>query len=474
MISGITRCRNEQETVLERTEIERILLAEVVKRGDTSFLVSQRIDPDYFGPYQSVAVDIWKTKDEKGYVPSLKSVKGRYGNIDWNPTEVEVEIREAVDELREIHAHDELNVELMNLKPALKEPDGWKNVLKTLPERMYDILGMLEVTGAKDFAADAQDRYDYVVERGKQREEGAWRVNFAHPGMNDHFGGYEPGFYLYVARTGKGKTWTCLLDLWWSWFNGRLLDRKLSVGLFSLEMDYNKVGLRLDTFESNFSNYDLQRGIMRRDKDISEEEELKAEAEEYAAYISRLEEESRLGERGKFKIWTMNNFANGVTPRMIEALIKEEELDFVVIDQLELIEPNSGVKDERARLNEVARDLKIMSGRLGIPILVPHQMNRETVKAKEVDVANVAGSDGPARHAEFVCYLTRDEESKVMWYTFLKARNVPIDRKFALSWDWNTGTYKEADPDFANLEKYNHVMNDDLDKLTGEGGEWSG
>ncbi len=454
----------------DRKEVERVILSAIISDGDLSPAVSRNIGQEYFGNHSSEAEFIWNRKQESGAVPTPKTIKKVFKGLDLTPPANNAEIEEAAWYLKQFHAKDLLNKQLLELRPKLSSnnPDGWREILMEWPEKFANIQNIMNSTRAKDFAGDALERYKYVQKRGEQREEGSYRVNFAHEVMNEHFGGYEPGFYLYVARTGKGKTWTCLLDLWWTWYAGRLLDKPVNVGLFSLEMDINKVGLRLDTFESKFSNYDLNRGLARKNKEIEDEEILEQQAIEYKNYIERLAAESEEGKRGKFKIWTREMLGGNVTPSRIEALIKEEDLDFVVVDQLELVDANSGTADERAKLNETSLAFKKMSGMLNIPILVPHQMNRETIKTKEVTDANVAGSDGPARHAEFVCYLERDKTTNVMSYNFLKSRNAPIDKKFYLKWDWDTGVYSVCDIDEETMKVHTDTMQEDMDYLVAE------
>lgn len=454
---------------MKRREAERIALAQAVENGTLDVLVKENINPEYFGVYRKDAVKLWNWSNNLGGVlPSIREVEKseEYSIKDWEPyTE---DVPQALFEIREFHAEDEFNRVLMDMRPALKDKEnkGWKQLIKEMPNKLYTIESILENKPAKDFAEHGSERLDYVIERRKQNEKGVWKINFAHNGINDHFGGYEPGFYMYVARTGMGKTWTCLLDLWYSWFKGA------NVGIFSLEMDVNRVGLRLDTFESHFRAYDLSRGIIRRNEEDLSEEDQEREAEEYRQYLLSLKEMSEKGERGKFRIWTESMFQNGVTPKRIEALVRDEGLDFIVVDQLELVNSDTGLTDERARLNEVSREFKRMAERLEIPILVPHQMNRETLKVKDVTAANVAGSDGPARHAEFVCYLTRDENSNILWYDFLKSRNAPTEKKFALQWDWNVGTYKPIDPYLAGLESYEAAKERDRQAEFDESEEW--
>lgn len=455
----------ENQTVQyqDRKEVERVILAQIISNNDLGPATSLNISQQYFTTYRDLADHLWNTHREKGFVPTKKTIKTLFKKFDGTPPENESEVKEAAAYLQDFHCKDKLVEKLMGLKTGMSDnnPDGWKKILDEWPADLARINSIRDSSSAKDYAADAEERYKYVESRKEQRENRNYRVNFAHGSMNDHFGGYEPGFYLYVARTGKGKTWTCLLDLWWTWYHGRTLDKPVNVGLFSLEMDINKVGLRLDTFENHFSNYDLNRGIIRRDKNIDDDAALEKEADSYRNYIETISTESKEGKRGKFKIWTQEMFNGPITPTRIEALIKEEDLDFVVVDQLELVDPDSRTGDERARLNEVSRAFKKMSGRLGIPILVPHQMNRETVKAKEVTDANVAGSDGPARHAEFVCYLTKDETNNAMLYKFLKARNAPTNREFALEWDWDTGVYKEVNDNTLLFEHLNGTLHND-------------
>jgi hypothetical protein len=441
--TGRGHCEKRGRVDLKRSEMERVLLAEAVKRGNLDFLTKQGINPDYFSPHNKTARALWKRTQEIGRVPSRKFVDnlGPKTDIkDWEPESDIVD--ECVVELRELHSRDEVNRVLFGIKETLGEEDGWKKVMREVPQLLAKAGMILETNKVIDYAADASTRLDFVNEMKAMREAGVYTVNYAHHGINDHFGGITPGLHLYVARPGVGKTWTCLLDIWYSWTQGA------NVGIFSLEMDANRVGIRLDSLQAHFLGFDLMKGIMRRDPNLQDPMGLVREQQAYRDHLVGLEKMAESGECGKMKIWTMQNFRNAPpTPRMIEALAREEGLDVVLIDQLELVEADSGNKNKIDKLDEVARDLKLAAERMNIPFLVPHQMNRATIKEKEVSIANLANSDGPARHADTVCYLTRDKDANILMYDFLKSRNGPADDKFALEWDWSNGVYRTMDMD---------------------------
>ena len=99
-----------------RTEIERILLAEVVDRRSLDFLVKEGITPDYFGPYEVVATRFWGESE----IPSRRIVESwdKCAIKDWEPEPEGVPY--AIQEIRDIHAHDNFNVMLLGLKDRLR------------------------------------------------------------------------------------------------------------------------------------------------------------------------------------------------------------------------------------------------------------------------------------------------------------------------------------------------------------------
>jgi len=448
---------------MNRAETERILLVQAISERRLDLLRNENITPEFFDTHKKIALDLWENYDKmKGKTISLVSAENKatdqedkkheiYQTIkDWTPRPDDVE--EAVEELREYHAHDEVNRTLLDIKNMVNSDrkHGWKKIIKAVPTRLAEIENIMVSSKPVDFAVDAEQRLDYIRERARQRESGNWRVQFAHPDMNKFLGGYEPGFYMYVARTGVGKTWSCLLDAWHSWYYA---EEPLNVGIFSLEMNVNRIGLRLDTFGSHFRAFELQKGRIVKDPTIMDPREIEKQANEYRNYLEEIRDDSISGKRGKFRIWTLPSMGGKATPNKIEALVRSEKLDFVVVDQLELVDADEGTMDDKDKLNRTSLAFKKMAENLEIPVLVPHQMNRETLKVKEVTAANVAGSDGPARHAEFVCHLTRDEHSKVMWYSFLKMRDAPSNEQFALQWDYSDGYYSPVGVDNSEYQR---------------------
>ena len=136
-----------------RTEIERILLAEVVDRRSLDFLVKEGITPDYFGPYEMVATRFWGESE----IPSRSIVESWENSAikDWEPDPEGVPY--AIYEIREIHARGKFNMSLFGIKDQLRDEDGWKRVLQNLPAQFLEVQGILKGSSKSKDIIDVND-----------------------------------------------------------------------------------------------------------------------------------------------------------------------------------------------------------------------------------------------------------------------------------------------------------------------------
>lgn len=85
-------------------------------------------------------------------------------------------------------------------------------------------------------------------------------------------------------------------------------------------------------------------------------------------------------------------------------------LGLVIVDYLQLIQPPVGTKNEtRANvISEIARDLKILAGQLGVPILCPAQLTREVDKPGRIpNMSDLGESSGLEKNANAVLMIYR-------------------------------------------------------------------
>lgn len=84
-------------------------------------------------------------------------------------------------------------------------------------------------------------------------------------------------------------------------------------------------------------------------------------------------------------------------------------LDLVVIDYLQLLEASTKRQSQVAELEDISRNLKIIAGELGCPLIVPAQLNREVAKmdASKPRLDHLRGSGSIEQDADTVILLHR-------------------------------------------------------------------
>lgn len=194
-------------------------------------------------------------------------------------------------------------------------------------------------------------------------------------------GGFQAGDYVvWAARPSKGKT---TLTLQTAINMGRASKRILFI---PLEMERDQMVSRTANIIAAISFSATQRGYT---------------AEQRSARNRALTEISR---------WNLNfGTQASVDPDHIfaQAMLMRETggIDAIIIDQLGLIRIRGRRESRQVEINDISRELKLMSLELKIPVIVPHQLSREGLKeakGKKMGIEHLRGSDGVGQDADTV------------------------------------------------------------------------
>ena len=161
---------------------------------------------------------------------------------------------------------------------------------------------------------------------------------------------------LIAARPSVGKTAFAIQ------IAKNMAKKGQKVAIFSLEMDDSEQYERLVSAESGIDLTRLQKALQ---------------------YLG--DEEQRFNE-GNEKLSNLSiDIASGsFSVKEIYNLIKHQNYDVVIIDYLQLIEPDKSYKGNRAaEVGEISRGLKKIAMKLGIPIIALSQLNRESTQKKD-------------------------------------------------------------------------------------------
>lgn len=204
---------------------------------------------------------------------------------------------------------------------------------------------------------------------------------------------------------------------------------------YSGEMSVEMVGFRFDTLHKHFSNMGLLNGSGLLGKKAGTEGG-QLSRQDYENYVALLSQKSG------YIIVTPDDFG-GRKPTVdeLETLAKKIGADMVIIDQLSLMSDRKKADTPRIAYNNISEDAFLMSKRLGKPVIMLAQANRESVKNKKKgqspELHDLAESDGVAQNSTRVIALSvLDGILKLA----MKKNRYGINNKDVLvMWDINAG-----------------------------------
>ena len=244
--------------------------------------------------------------------------------------------------------------------------------------------------------------------------------------------GLKPGnFVILAARPGVGKTALALNIA----VNCLLKDK--TVAVFNMEMTGPELVKRMLAHLS---------GVTFEEMDVRGQLSDDAVAKIYKAYTTLLSKKLFIDD------YSMNRPSDILSK--CRRLKREQGLDLVIVDYLQLMEADSKGRASESRQNDVStmsRQLKVFAKELGVPILALSQMSRGAEKEGRVpQLSDLRDSGAIEQDADMVMFL--HDPSKVdenlpkdeILLLIRKNRSGSIG-EIKLHWDGNTTTFREID-----------------------------
>lgn len=255
--------------------------------------------------------------------------------------------------------------------------------------------------------------YDYKMSEYKKLREGLVLLHTGFKELDDLFGGWSnEDLVVIFARLGVGKSWIAIRYAY------ELVKQGKRVGFYAGEMAAEKLSLRLDSFNTNTSNFSLLMG--------------KLSEEEYSGIAKSLSELP-----GKMLVLTPQQLGNSATVADIKDFIEAEKLDAIFIDQISLMR-RDGRKSTHDAISQIANDLRVLQSIERIPMFLVSQQNRSSLQDSEVGAEHIAQSDDIGQNATIAIALEYDKESKLLTQNIVKSRN-SATAKFQYLWDIDKG-----------------------------------
>ena len=202
--------------------------------------------------------------------------------------------------------------------------------------------------------------------------------------------GFLPGgLYVIAGRPGMGKT-SLALDL----TRHVAVELKRPVGVFSLEMRADEIGVKLGAAESEIASWQIRNCHLSN----QQWQDLFAATRRMMAAPLFLD------------------YSPGLALRDLEARAwwlkaQHPDLALLVVDYLQLVTAGVRVENRRLEIALITRRLKELAGELGLPVIALSQLNRELTRRSDPrpQLADLAESDAIGQHADQVAFVHRPE-----------------------------------------------------------------
>ncbi|MFL6247336.1 MAG: replicative DNA helicase [Thermoanaerobaculia bacterium] len=195
-------------------------------------------------------------------------------------------------------------------------------------------------------------------------------------------------------------------------------DRLYSVGVFSLEMSKEQIGLRILSSESGVSNHLIRSGMLS--------ERNWRELAEASARLAK----------GKIFI----DDTPGMDPLEMRAkarrLKMEAGLDMIMVDYLQLMAIKGKIESRQQEVSQISRSLKAIAKELSVPLLSLSQLSRRSEQRTgdhRPQLSDLRESGSIEQDADLVAFIYRDEvynreteEKGIAEIIIAKQRNGPI------------------------------------------------
>jgi replicative DNA helicase len=329
------------------------------------------------------------------------------------------------------HHLEELQGEYLN--------DSMKDILRTAASEVQEGNGSeaLEVLISKTSelkkntsairdidVTDIDSAISYYEQVKKDQALGIRGIKTGLPGFDNYLpSGIMPGqLGVFLAYPGIGKSWLALYFAVQAWKQGK------SPMVISLEMSETEVRNRIYTImgEGLWSHRKLSAGDVELD-------------------TMKMWHKRNLEGKPEFHIIS-NDSGGEVTPSVIRGKIDQYKPDFVVVDYLQLMSPNSRSENEVVKMKNLSRELKLLAISDEIPILAISSATPDDVNKLDTvpTLAQTAWSRQIAYDADFVLAMGRGANSDILECAFRKNRNGFMG-EFLIQVDFNRGFFNYKD-----------------------------
>lgn len=386
-------------------------LNKILDTGDSSFIVINNINEDFFSDYPEEFKFIKNHLDTYSKVPDKATFLAKFPNFDI--IKVEEPINYIVDSLYEDRNRRQLAKVFNKVRSLLNE--GKTDEAMTVYTTAADSIIQAKHLDSVDILKDTS-RYNAYIERCEDFKK--YYISTGFKELDTIIGGWDRQEELVTiaARTNMGKSWVllkCALAA---------VEQGLRVGLYSGEMSERKVGYRIDTLISHISNS----GITKGNGNLQTQ---------YKRYIEELPTKYS----GCLKVLTPEMIDGPAGVSALRAFIEKENLDVLCIDQHSLLEDDRHAKNPVDKAANISRDLKNLQVLKKIPIIAVSQQNRESTE-NGVNTQHIAQSDRIAQDSTIIIFF--EQKDGIMTMHLVKSRDSANMKNISYAVDLDKGIWQ--------------------------------
>jgi replicative DNA helicase len=228
-----------------------------------------------------------------------------------------------------------------------------------------------------------------ILEKLQEREEVFTGVPTGFDDLDRMTSGLQPADLVVIAgRPSMGKTAFAL-----NIARNAAVDHEVPVGIFSLEMSKEQLGMRMLCSEARVDAHKLRTGFFsNRDWPLL----LRAAGtiSEAAIFIDDSPALSALELRAKAR-----------------RLKRDQNIGLIVVDYLQLMRGPQGAERREQEISEISRGLKALAKELTVPVVALSQLNRRVEERhdKRPQLADLRESGAIEQDADLIAFIYRDE-----------------------------------------------------------------
>lgn len=228
-----------------------------------------------------------------------------------------------------------------------------------------------------------------TVEKLFERKEHITGVSSGYDDFDKMTAGLQPADLIILAgRPSMGKTALAM-----NMAQNAAIHHRVPVGVFSLEMSKESLGMRLLCSESRVPSTRLRTGFLQ-DQDWPKLTRAAGLLSESPIFIDDTPAISVLEIRAKAR-----------------RLKTEHDIGLILVDYLQLMRGRGNTQSREQEISEISRSLKAMAKELKVPVIALSQLNRslENRPNKRPQLSDLRESGAIEQDADVICFIYRDE-----------------------------------------------------------------